>query len=452
MKRKPGWYGLMLLLAACAVLLPAAARAGKGVDRGKVKTQQLVYPATLTIGGMSFRGQVSRMDKLTDEEIEKIIKDALKDAKMTELEVSEAQDTVDRVAKEEELTPEDVDRVMDNIMKLAGVDNVADVIRAIGNTSAEDFAVSLGGFAADEAKEKALAWILEQAEEGAGDAAGPITKILDMILISADQYALDKQKWKDRVDAANAQRKLNKLYDYIKEMMDNAAGARSRGWSLWIKDTDRRNFTFYGVAGNLETWTVLMILKKPDAGEDVSAGGKYTGSVSIIVEYEMSVFDEGFKNSELSGAKFFAESFKSAAGNLTVTVDKPKDDYAKTKISRNLDSADFSLAVTVPSGSGSVRTAVDFSGFKDDKQISIRHKVTLKSAMSGNGNNVKTVHVLEFATENEEKLTRTADYNATNLGVNANAAVSDTVAWDSAIWEQWEKEKWLEITHPQARE
>lgn len=448
MKRRPAWYCLMLLMLACAMLMPVAARAGKGVDRGKVKAQQLVYPATLTIGGMSFRGKVSRMDKLTDEEIEKIIKDALKDAKMTELEASEAQDTVDRVAKEEELTQEDIDRVMNNIMKLAGVDNVADLVRAVGSADADDFADSLGGYAADEAREKALAWLLEQAAEGAGDAAGAVTKILDMLLISADQYARDQQKWKDRVDAANAQRKLNELYDRIRELMDNAAGARSRGWSLQIVDSASRNFTFYDVAGNLETWTVLMILKKPDAGENVGASGKYTGSVSITVEYEMSVFDEGFRNSEYSGAKFFAESFKGAAGVFTVTIDEPKDEYVKTRISRNLDSADFSLAVTVPSGSGSVRTAVDFSGFKDDKQISIKHMVTLKSTMSSKRNNVETVHVLEFATENEEMLTRTADYNASNLGVNANAAVTDTLNWDTAIWEQWEKEKWLEITHP----
>lgn len=451
MTKKPFAAVTLVLLLLLFPLLQAFAAPGKGVNRERIKEQNLIYPATLSIGSMSFRGRISRMDKATDSEIEEAIKKALDEMGLTELEVGEAQALVEKVAKDEELTKEDVDAVMDNLFKLAGVDSLAELLKVMFGDSSKSFTEAMADYAADEVKGKALDWILEQIAEGGSEVFSVATKLLDMVVISMDQYEKDQQKWKNRVDAANAERMLNEFYDKVNETLDNMQGMRSRGWSLQIEDTANRNFTFFGVEGNMETWTVNMLLKKFDTGDNVSASGTYTGIVSITVEYEMSEYDKGFKDWCINKSGFYDTYIAavSAAGKLKLDA---SDDYEKTYIHRNLTGDNFSTSLSVPVAKGqSVRSQLSFSDFEDIKDIAIQHKITVLAKLSGK---VKMTHdyELQYSSENEEALSVNTTSNVTVTAGGKTITNTSTdkqkVKWDSSIWEQWEKEKWLEITYP----
>ena len=457
---KGKWHVLVVLILFLTMMTVAHGAVAKGgIDYSRLKEQSRVYPVTLTIGGMSFRGTLARMDRLSDKEIEEIIKEALKDAKLSESKLAEAQKAIERGAKAEELTKEDIDRVMNNLMKIAGVDNIVDLIKTVGGVEGQTFSDSLSGYAADEAKEKAMGWLLSQAAEGAGEAARPIIKLLDAAVISVDQYKRDQQKWKDRVDAANAQRMLNDFYYKVNELLDNRQSMRSRGWALHIEDSANRNFTFFTVEGNLQIWNVSLLLKKLDDGKNIGASGQYTGVVVITVEYEMSPFDQGFENwiintrGMLEGMK---DHFKgSAARQVGITgsnITYDPDDYDPTYIHRMLDKGNYSATFSVPVAKGqSVRTRLDFSGFSDLKEMTLRHKLTFNITSSGRVK-YNTTHVVEYTTDNQETLTRhITDTTTITVGGKAQSGSSDTTQeepWDSVVWEQWEKEKWLEIKFP----
>ena len=452
-------YTLAILILTFLLLVPCPSTAAKkGIDRDRVKDQAQVYPVTLTIGGMSFRGTLSRMDKATDEEVEKAIKDALKEMGLTELEIAELQETVERVAQEEELTQEDIDRVLGNLMKLAGVDSVVDLIKSIGSANADAFADALEGYATDEAKGKALEWILEQAVEGAGDAAGVVTKLLDAAVISADQYDRDQQKWKDRVDAANAERKLNEFYFKVKDRLDGLRGMRSHGWALKIEDSASKNFTFFTTEGNLQIWTVNLLLKKFDTKQNPGPNGKYSGVVIFTVEYEMSPFDQGFedwainKSGMLDAQKAYFDKMKKV-GISGYDVTYTPDDYDPTFIRRTLDGGDYSTSLSAPLSKGqSVRTRMDFTKFSDTKETTIRHSINVSFKTSGK---VKydISGTFDYISQNEDCLkknyknsgTMTAQGKTLSGSVNN---VSSNIDFDSSLWEMWEKEKWLEITYP----
>lgn len=437
----------------------SCAFARSGIDYSRIRKQALVFPAKLTIGELTFQGTLSRMDKLTDAEFDKIVKDALKEEELTELELSEAMATVDRVAKAEVLTQEDVDRVMGNLMKLAGVDNIAALIKAVAGSGGDAFADSLEGLAADEAKDKALEWVFEQAAEGAGEAAGVATKLLDAAIISADQYERDKKKWKDRVDAANAERKLQAFYERVNDRIDGLTGMRSHGWALNIADSDREQFTFFTTEGNLEIWTINMILKKHDIGDNTGPSGKYIGTVTFTVEYDMSPFDKGFedwiinKTGMLEGMKdHFSGSAATSVGISGSDITYAPDAYDPTNIRRTLDNPDYTATLSVPASKGQrVRSRLDLAGFNDDKEINLRHKLVFTIKTSGRVK-YSTTHTVEYTTENEETLhRRVTDQTTITAGGHTSSGTSDTTqeqAWDPAIWAQWEKEKWLEITYP----
>lgn len=446
-------------LSVVLIAASSCASALSGIDYSRIRKQALVYPVKLNIGELTFQGTLSRMDKLTDEEFYKVIADAIKGEGFTELELAEAMATVDRVAKAEVLTQEDIDRVMGNLMKLAGVDNIADLIKAVAGPDGDAFADSLQGLAADEAKDKALEWVFEQAAEGAGEAAGIATKLLDAAIISADQHERDKKKWKDRVDAANAERRLQAFYERVNDLIDGLTGMRSHGWALNIVDSDREQFTFFTTAGNLEIWTINMILKKHDIGENTGPSGKYSGTVTFTVEYDMSPFDEGFedwiinKTGMIKGMKeHFSGSAAVSVGISGSDITYAPDAYDPTNIRRTLDSADYTATLTAPASKGQrVRSRLDFAGLTDIKEISLRHELVFTIKTSGRVK-YSTTHTVEFTAENEETLhRRITDKTTISAGGRTSSGTSDTSqeqAWDPAIWAQWDKDKWLEITYP----
>ncbi len=439
------WNGATQTIAISSSGQKISSSTNKGVDRSKFKGKGNGYPVTLYIGNLSFNGSLSRMNTATDQEIEQAIKEALDEMGLNELDIGDAEKLVEQVASDEVFTDEDMKEVRDNILKLAGVDTFVDVMEYVlggGDKSASDIALDA---AMDKAKEKALEIALEGVGEGAG---GVVSTLFDTAVISADQYAKDKEKWKNRAASALAQETLKEFYDKVNEKLGNRAGQRFKGWVLNIEDSASRNFTFYTIEGNLETWNVNVNLKKPDSGDTDGPSGTYTGIVQITVEYEMSAFDQNFKDWGINKSGYHDAVYNSfqQIGNVDM---KHTDDYLPTHLYRNLDSTDYSVYLPVPVGKGqTTKTKIDFSGFSDAKEINISHKLTTTANVSGGDFKIIHKYTVNYKSDGEEQINVSTVSNTIVNGESHTVEDRETLDWDPGVWEQWEKEKWLEISYP----
>lgn len=436
---------ILLIVFIIGTLAVSSTAAGKGVDRGKFKGSTKSFPVTLTIGNSSFDGKLSRMNNATDAEIEKAIKEALKEMEIDELDIGDAERLVEKVAKDEEFTDEDMKEIRDNLLKLAGLDTLADVIEYVtggGDKSAGDLA---GDYAMDQAKEKALDILMEGLGEGAG---GVASTLFDTAVISSDQYEKDQEKWKNRAADAIAKRLLNDFNDKVKEKLEKQSDQRSKGWQLKIDTWASRNFTFYQTEGNLETCKVLIDLKKTDNDEDVGASGTYKGFVDITFDYELSAFDTGFLDWSMIHAAL-VDSYKSGWPGVKIDT---SDEYEPSYVNRKLVNENYSIYLAVPTGKGmTTQTKMDVSSLNDSKMIAIKHKTIAQMNYSADKVVLNHNYAVTYSTDNDEKLSANAVGSGT-LTTDGKPASLDSdydfdVPWDKTIWEQWEKDKWLVITH-----
>lgn len=424
------------------------ARTNKGVDLNKIKKPVGSYPATLYIGNMSFGGKLSRMNNVSNKEIKQAIKEVLKEISkpnelITELKIGEAEALVERVAQEEKFTPEDMKEVRDNILKLVGgwdtYAKIYDLMRNEGE-SLEEIAI---GAAGDAAQEKLLELMFKEA-------GGNISKVVDGIFICADQYAEDKEKWKNRADALNAKRMLNDFYEKVNERIENKANSCQMGWSLAIEDTNRAYFSFYGIEGNCQTWNVRMLLKKKDEGKG-GPSGNYEGPIDIEVEYDMGPFDRGYLENLLSDMR---ENPQYCIAEKELSM-KYTYEYSPTKITRRLQTCSTSINI-VSSNTNIISEPIDFANFDDDKKIKLAHKlITTYENDSDDGCHYYFKKISYYKSNNEEKITVKdriiEDYiicDGKKSLLEDPSNTDDYILWDTTIWEQWDKEKRLEISFP----
>ena len=341
---------------------------------------------------------------------------------------------------------EDMKDIRDNLLKLAGLDTLADVIEYVsggGDKSAGDL---VGDYAMDQVKGKVLDILMEGAGEGAG---GVVSTVFDTVVISSDQYEKDQEKWKNRAADAVAKRLLNEFYDKVKEKLQNQSDQRFKGWELKIDTWGSRNFTFYETEGNLETCKVLIDLKKTDKEEDVGASGTYTGFVDITFDYELSAFDKGFLDWSMINSALVG-SYKTAWPGVKIDT---SDEYTPTYVNRKLVNENYSIYLAVPTGKGmTTKTKMDVSSLNDSKMIAINHKTIAEMNYSADKVVLDHTVTVTYSADNDEKLSAAfvGSGTLTSDGVPGSLDASEKfeAPWDPAIWEQWEKDKWLVITHP----
>lgn len=108
-----------------------------------------------------------------------------------------------------------------------------------------------------------------------------------------DEHARTKQKWKDIADGANAKRLLNEFYYKLQREIESYKRESDEiGWQINFSDAAvGRNFTFYGVDSNYQTWFVDIRMGQMSTNEFGSVAGSYEGIFSMSAEHEMSNFE-----------------------------------------------------------------------------------------------------------------------------------------------------------------
>ena len=190
-----------------ATAVPVQGAPARGVDRSKIGFDSLEsYPLIITVGELSFEGELARGAKATEEDIEKAIAKTLKEFGKTEAEIGEAEAFVEKVARDRTLAEKAVGKeIKDVILKATGMDLTVEVIEHIVGLNDRTLDEFLLDTAVGAAEGKAADLLLKKA-------GGPVLQVTEALMFLSEKYEQDKQRWRDRVDAINTKRMLTDFY------------------------------------------------------------------------------------------------------------------------------------------------------------------------------------------------------------------------------------------------
>jgi hypothetical protein len=442
---------LILLILLVTTAVPVQGAPARGVDRSKIGFDSLEsYPLIITVGELSFAGELARGANATKEDIEKAIEKTLKESGKTEAEIGEAEAFVEKVARDRTLAEKAVGReIRDVILKNTGLDLPVEIIEHVVGLNDRPLDEFLLDTAVGAAQDKAAEVLLKKA-------GGPVIQVTEALMFLSEKYEQDKQRWKDRVDAINAKRMLKDFYDKANYNLKNIAGNERWNWRISMDATDSRYFTFFEIPGNLEMWTFNISLEKQGNIRESDRGpfGLYTGSVEIYIKTEMSKFDEGIKDKYQDWIEGLYAGLNQELG-LQWTY---KSAGAKTEIERKIGSGNFYLDLSTQSADGVI---LDLDSLGDTKLVIIDRKVERSGDNTFDNARFQAKDTMTFWANRESNLQYTYDPQYFNItvdgetlpaqyaGVPMAQKVSGEVPWDSSVWDYWDKnEKKMKIIIP----
>jgi len=453
----------ILFAAIMSVLVfPVDARAFSNIDLSRVKFSTGEEKLLFEFGNVSIEGKLQQEIPFTKEEIDKIVGETLQAKRLTELNIKEANDKVEKAHRASEFTKEDMERIKQNLLTTAEVSPVPEdpvtvfkVIDKYMSTSSWD---DIGTASADlleqsmtaKVKETASGFVDRAGELGknvnlANEWMGTLNSIISFCEMLADEQTHSRQKWQDIADGAEAKRLLNDFYEALQDRIENYKNKSDKaGWSIVFDEAmDKRTFSFFGVDDNHQYWYLNMKLKQINTNEYGSIAGDYEGEYTISVEHEMTGFTsradeallhmdeigEGIKKimnrpgvksnlkATSKGSAFISRTISGTceatiddSGNINLSLHEDKD---KTQISISGIAAELTLSFD---GSGVIKNegTIPFQISADKEEIKVSgmtFKMTGKSELSSG---------------------QSFDFSQT-LGGGGEI----TAGWDDNIWKPW---------------
>lgn len=463
-----------MLLAALmlTVICPVDAMDSSNIDLSRVKLSSGSETLVFEFGGVKIEGAVRQKVPFTKAEIDKLVKEALKDAGLTELDIKEANSKVEKARRASEFTKEDLERIKQNLLTsmetVPAAGNAATLLRTIdkymSSTSWDDIGTAsvdmLEQSMTEQVKETASGFVDRAGELGenvnlANEWIGALTSIVSFCDMLADAQAHDRQKWKDIADGAEAKRLLNRFYETLQDKIDRYKHKSDQGG--WVIDFDNamagRNFTFFSVDSNYQTWYLDMNMEQKSTNEFGSIAGEYEGKYTIRAEHDMSGFqsrtDEVFryldKKGVMGGGIQVFTSGMNAAGFHTSF--KPGA-IGTAYISRTISGAcEATIAesgeITLSLHEDSDETMVDISGVTTE----------LTSTIKQNGVNAKMVSTFELYASKEDIMMKgvrteiSGSAKGYGFGSSENLIGNSKAGWDESIWKPWNgTQKTLKLT------
>lgn len=451
--------GLLLAAVMLVLILPESAFAVSGVDLSRIKFSSGTEPLTFKFGSISIDGEVRQEYPFSKGEISKLVQETLKAKGLTDLDIQEANQKVEKAKKAKEFTQADIDRIKENLMTSAGVvpkaGDVVTILKVVDtymkSKSWDDIGTASASLMEDNMKE----WVKNTATgfvDGAGELGKNVNKANEWIskLTAIQQFCemmmneqdRTRQKWTDIADGANAKRLLNDFYYSLQEKIDDyKQKSDEKGWVIDFNQAmDGRNFTFFGVDSNYQTWYLDMHMTQRSTNEYGSVAGEYEGDFSITAENEMSSFTSR-ANEAVKKMPILADAIsKIQADGFSVSLTTTAQGTAY--ISRTISGT---CKATIQE-SGEISISLDEQN--DETQVSISGMaVTMDaqtpSAIISSGGSF----TYEFgATDEDLKIVKgSVDLSAKapnfNFSQNFNGAGNISVGWDEEIWKPWEGTK-----------
>lgn len=457
--------GCMLLTAAMLVILcPVNALAYSNIDLSRVKFSSGSEPLVFEFGEVKLEGKVRQIYPFTEAEIDKLIQQALKEAGLTELDIKEAGDKVEKARRASDFTQEDIDRIKQNFLTSMGTvpaaGNAATLLQVIDtymNSSSWD---DIGTASADlleqsmsaQVKETASGFVDRAGQLGenvnlANQWTGTLTSIVSFCDMLADAQAHDRQKWQDIANGAEAKRLLNCFYEALQDEIDRYKQKSDKaGWTIDFNQAmARRCFTFFGAGNNYQTWYLDMNLEQKSTNEFGNIAGEYEGNYTLRAEHDMS---EGFQQQSDAVLRDLNSKGTLGAGlpvfiNQMRTAGFPTDfkpgAAGTVYISRTISgSCEATIAesgeITLSLHEAQDETTVNISGVTAE----------LTSVIQQSGVNAKMVTTCELSADKEEltvrmKTTETSGSAAGyGFGYLQDLKGWSKAGWDENIWKPWD--------------
>jgi hypothetical protein len=459
--KKTSCFLLVVIVIVTIGLIPARAFASPHIDLSRIKFSSGREPLVLESGSLSFQGEVSQVFPFTKEEIDKIVMETLKAKKLTMLDIKEANAAVEKARRASEFTKEDVDRFKENMLTtlktVPASSNVADVLKFIDDYMDSSSWEDVGNTSVDYLENTMADWVKDTAS-GFVDKAGFLGKsiteskswlgklntILSFCDMMANEHMRTKQKWKAIADGANAKRLLNDFYSTLQSRIDSYKSRSDRaGWIINFNEAmDGRNFTFFGVDSNYQTWDLTMYMKKKvdQSGKNDfgSVIGDYEGYYIITAEHELSNF-RSRAHEAIRNMKEFGEAIQKIENTPGYSVRLSTSSKGKAYIDRVI-SGDCTATIDK---TGEITFNLDQKN--DDTRVSISGIEVLMDYSTGGGmfkSGGKVTFQISAKEENiviggvSNTLSATApDFNFSHV-ISGTGSVS--VGWDDQIWQPWD--------------
>ena len=101
------------------ILTPAYAMSG--VDLSRIKFSEGEKRVFFKFGDLTEEGAIRQVFPFTEQEIEKIVLETLRDKKLTQLDLVELNRTVAKARRAADFTQEDIDRIKQNLLTTMGM-------------------------------------------------------------------------------------------------------------------------------------------------------------------------------------------------------------------------------------------------------------------------------------------------------------------------------------------
>ncbi len=395
----------VLLLGSLSVMPVSAAGETGGLDYSLLLDLSggASFPVELNFDGLTFNGTLSRSG-VPDEQREKIIEDVLTKMKLTREDIGNAHKVVNLV-RSKKSWGEILQETRKTFEKMLGVNGVGDVADAIifdtflydgsekhqaiqkelrtNEVKAYQISAPEAANAAISAAEKIaklkgkqlLTEIFTLAGKGAETPVNVITTMWDAM-------RADQKKAAEKT-ASYAMREV--IYEFYNEVNHRISVQDWKNdWKINIDDADGRDFSFIGVKGCRQTFTVNMSLTNKDSSLNSYPNGVFKGTAQIVIEHEMSPFDAKIKSSVYKSDAFnylYYEAFNSGQVHFEKYSIQGLDALAGIAL-RYIEGEPRSLTVREPNPVTTIKRtltkedfSVEISGFGKDKNFNVFYPV-----------------------------------------------------------------------------
>ncbi len=453
----------LIAMVILTVAFPVEASAYSNIDLSRVKFSSGSEKLVFQFDSVKIEGEVRQLVPFTKEEIDRIVKETLKETGLTELDIKEANTKVEKARRASEFTKEDLERIKENLlttMDTTPAGDAATVLKVIDrymkSTSWDDIGTAsadlLEESMTDQVKDTASGFVDRAGEMGknvnlAYEWMGKLTSIMNFCEMLADEQAHSRQKWQDIADGAEAKRLLNRFYEALQEKIDAYKSKSDQaGWSInFSQAMGMRTFTFFNVGNNHQYWYLDMTMKQKNTNEFGSIAGEYEGVYAIRATHDMT---EGFQKQ--TGEVFQHLDSKGVLGPGTKVIisqmnaagfptEWKSGSAGKVKIERTISGTckatiDESGEITLSLSEDQDSTSVDISGVTGD----------LKSTIKKSGVNATTTLTFELYANKENLMLRgnavktAGSAYGYGFGDTENLTGGSKAGWDKNIWKPWD--------------
>lgn len=455
----------------CSVLLVntliLSAGAFSQVDLSRIKFSGSDDTLVFRFGGLEIFGQLHRMAPFEEGQVEKIIIETMEETGITEADLYESKQLIEKVKGHAEITQEDMQRIRENLLTSAStvpaagaVVSVLSMINGYMNSSnLEDVGIAT----VNVFESSAIDWVKDTAtgyiEKNGGEIGEKVLKLEEwrgnLVAIAtfcdmlANEYARDKQKWTDIADAANAKRKANEFYTVLQENIDKAMSeSEEKGWEIDFDSKGgtghgaftEREFPFFGVDGNKQTWYLDMKLKQTSTDAFGSVVGIYEGAYVMRAEHKMDKFSENIDKAakQMDHIKDLIKAYeKDPMFEVNLSTPSPGSVY----ISRTINGTakveiDKSGEITLTLNEQSDTTQVIFSDIVLEMSVGVKAE--------GLGVLAGMTFPMELGNDEECIVIKSSTMNITdhladfNFDINLSGSGEGRIGWDDEIWRHWD--------------